>query len=141
MKHICVAAVFATCMLLPWEALAKEITLINSKGEAIAYIDTEDDLTIYLWKGKPVAYIDDGSLWGFNGKHLGWFEKGIVWDHKGYAAGAIPSAVSVIAKVEPIKGIKQISPIKSIQEIAAIQPIHKNKWSATPLSLFLARGR
>ncbi len=35
-------------------------------------------LTIYLWGGKPVAYLsaesDDGfHVYGFNGKHLGWF--------------------------------------------------------------------
>ena len=128
-------------MFLTSEALAKEITLINSKGEAIAYIDTDDELTIYLWKGKPVAYIEDGSVWGFNGKHLGWFEEGIIWDRKGFAAGAIPSAVSIIAKIEPIKGIQQIAPIKAIQQIAPIQPIHKQKWSAIPLSVFLSQGR
>ena len=33
-----------------------EISLFNSKGKPIAYIDTDDDdLTIYLWK--PVAYL------------------------------------------------------------------------------------
>jgi len=63
--------------------IAKEITLYNSEGEAVAYIDTDDeDLTIYLWNGKPVAYLepngDDYNIYGFNGKHLGWYEDGII---------------------------------------------------------------
>lgn len=36
--------------------IAKQITLFDSDGDAIAYIDTNDDLTIYLWSGKPVAF-------------------------------------------------------------------------------------
>ena len=50
-----------------------EISLFNSNGEAVAYIAVDDDLTIYLWSGDPVAYIDDEDVYGFNGKHLGWF--------------------------------------------------------------------
>ena len=41
---------------------AKEISLFDSDGEAVAYIDTSDDFTIYLWKGKPVAYLDNTSV-------------------------------------------------------------------------------
>jgi 4-fold beta-flower domain-containing protein len=54
-----------------------ETTLFSSQGKPTAYI--ADDSTIYLWSGKPVAYlypdsVNDGlNIYGFNGKHLGWF--------------------------------------------------------------------
>jgi 4-fold beta flower protein len=36
---------------------AAKVSLFDASGEAVAYIDTDDELTIYLWSGKPVAYI------------------------------------------------------------------------------------
>lgn len=52
--------------------------LTTRPSEAVAYIDADDELTIYLWGGKPVAYLerDTGNefhVYGFSGKHLGWF--------------------------------------------------------------------
>jgi hypothetical protein len=36
---------------------AAEVSLFDASGKAVAYIDTDDELTIYLWSGKPVAYL------------------------------------------------------------------------------------
>ena len=69
MRNIPIALLLIGAFLTT-DVFAKEITLINSKGESFAYTDTDEDLTIYLWDGKPVAYIADGSVWGFNGKLL-----------------------------------------------------------------------
>ena len=70
----------ATAISSLWSAGADEISLFDSRGSPIAYINTEDELTIYLWSGRPVAYLDGRDarafhVRGFNGKHLGWFEK------------------------------------------------------------------
>ena len=119
---------------------AKEITLYDSDGEADAYIDTDDEMTIYLWKGKPVAYLDSDSIYGFNGKHLGWFEDGIIWDHKGYAVGFIKGAVNKFTKFEKFKGFKKFKPFKSFQQLEPIKPIYKSQWSNIPLELFLEIG-
>lgn len=51
----------------------EEITLFETSGQPTAYIATED-MTIFLWTGEPVAYFIKNSIYGFNGKHLGWFE-------------------------------------------------------------------
>jgi hypothetical protein len=55
----------------PVNARAGDIDFYNSGGKAVAYISADDNLTIYLWSGKPCAYLDDGDIYGFNGKHLG----------------------------------------------------------------------
>ncbi len=122
------------------QALAEEITLFNSDGMATAYIDTEDSMTIFLWSGKPVAYLEKGSVWGFNGEHLGWFSKGIIKDHDGYVAGCIKDSIAMVYKLEPLKGIKKLVPLKSLKKLEPLAPLDKNKWSVTPLSLFLAAG-
>jgi hypothetical protein len=48
----------------------------------------DDDMTIYLWAGKPVAYLDlvgsgEFDVYGFNGQHLGWFANGAIRNHFG----------------------------------------------------------
>ena len=67
-----------------------EISIFDKSGNAQAYISK--DLTIYLWSGEPVAYLNNSNdLWhvyGFNGKHLGWYINGIIYDNDGNAVGA-----------------------------------------------------
>lgn len=141
-------ALTSTLLLLlsGFTALAEEITLFNSEGEAIAYIDAEDeDLCIYLWNGTPVAYLEpEGSafnIYGYNGEHLGWFEEGIVRDHDGYVVGFIEGAVNIFTEFEPFKAFKKLKPHKSLQEFAPMKPIYRDQFSSTPLSLFLMSGR
>jgi hypothetical protein len=125
-------------------ALAKEIDLYNGAAEAKAYI--ADDLTIYLWDGEPVAYLDPSrnntevDVYGFNGKHLGWFRRGIMFNHEGYAVGAVREAFISNPGFAPFKGFKQFKPFKSFQEFAPFQPIFKKSWSDTSLTRHLRKG-
>jgi hypothetical protein len=144
-KKIIFSMVLLSFVTLPATVFAKEISLYDSDGSPVVYIDTDDDLTIYLWKGKPVAYLESKgdyfSIYGFNGKHLGWFEEGIIWDYKGYAVGFIKGAVNKFTKFEPFKGFKQFKPFKSFQQLEPLKPVFKDKWSAIPLEIFLIMGR
>ena len=69
-----------TVALLASTAVAQELTLFDSSGNATAYIAMNDGMTIYLWGGTPVAYLHPRrsgtpySVYGFNGDHLGWFD-------------------------------------------------------------------
>lgn len=119
-----------------------ETTLFDGRGRAVAYV--AEDLTIYLWSGKPVAYLDRDSaggfhVYGFNGKHLGWFVRGIVRDGQGDGACALKEVLSS-TEIEPIKSIKEIKPIKSIKEISPIRPIFSRSWSDTPCQFLLQDG-
>ena len=145
MKHL--FALSLLFLLSIFCAKAEEITLFNSKGYAIAYIDTDDeDLPIYMWNGKPVAYLspnEDNSfdIYGFNGKHLGWYEDGIVYNHGGRIIGFKDRAVSRFTRIEPaFKPFKRCKPFPNIQQISPIKPIFQNSFSAESLSLFLMRG-
>lgn len=122
-----------------------EITLFDSNGKATAYIDVKDEMIIYLWNGHPVAYLvpadDRFSIYGFNGKHLGWFDNGIIRDHKGFGVGFVKGAVSnVQTDLEPLKKLKKLTPLKSLQKLEPLKPIDKRKFSDMPLKIFLGIG-
>ncbi len=57
------------------------MTLCDQTGQPIAYV--EDDGSIYLFSGEPIAYLDGGSVWSYSGKHLGWFDSGLIRDNSG----------------------------------------------------------
>ena len=54
----------------------------SSNGHPIAY--SEDQKILYLFSGKPVAYLHCELVYAFNGTQLGRYEKGWVRDLKGY---------------------------------------------------------
>ena len=116
MKKLFLLLCLVLCSVL--QGQAKEITLFNSDGEAVAYIDDSDsDLPIYMWDGTPVAYLapsnnDYYHVYGFNGLHLGWYERGVVRDHDGYVVGFQQGTMSKSTRYEPYKRYKKSKPYK-----------------------------
>jgi hypothetical protein len=126
-------------------AQQEETTLFDSRGNPVAYIALDsDEPTIYMWSGKPVAYLanssgDGFSIYGFNGKHLGWFVKGIATDHDGNGACGVRDAVDS-PKSEPFKAFKEFKPFKAFKEFEPFRPAFTLKWSSTPCGVFLFEG-
>ena len=120
---------------------AREISLFDYKGDAVAYIDTNDEMNIYLWEGKPVAYVKNDSVYGFNGQHLGWLKQGIIRDYNGYAVGFMEGAVSMLTNLERLKGLQELTPLKSLEELEPLEPLEKSQWARLPLKNFLLMGR
>lgn len=123
------------------------ITLYDKNKEAIAYIDYEDESVIYMFEGEPVAYIEPkGQVYGFNGKLLGWYSDGVLYDKTCHAVGAKHGIArgginTIVTRVESVKGIKQVKPIKSVKENNFAPPVLFDSWSETPLTEFLASGK
>lgn len=117
-----------------------EETLYNTEGQAVAYIDYDDEQTIYMWGGKPVAYLDGEDIYGFNGKHLGWYQDGILRDHDGNIAGFNKEAANVFLAFEPFKAFKQFKPFRSFKEFAPFKPFLHSSVSEYTLERFLMRG-
>lgn len=121
-----------------------EVSLFNGSGKADAYIAIDDELTIYLWSGKPVAYLEKDSdggyhVYGFNGKHLGWFVKGIVRDHEGNASCAVKEVLKS-TDYEPYKSYKQYKPYKSYTQYAPYRPSFSSSFGDTPCRFLLGEG-
>ena len=136
---------FLTMVLFLSVGNAQQVSLYDSDGEAIAYIDFGEDATIFMWDGTPVAFMEkegsDVCVFGFNGSFMGWFDDGIIYDKKGYAVGAKKGATNMITRIERIKGIQRIIPIRPITPITPVQPIFKSSWSSISLSEFLYFGK
>jgi len=121
-----------------------ELSLYSSSGDAVAYIALSDELTIYLWSGKPVAYLSEDSsgdyhVYGFNGKHLGWFVGGVLRDHRGDAACALKEIMNS-TNFESFKGFKQFKPFKAFKEFAPFRPIFSSTFGQIPCQFLLGSG-
>lgn len=137
---VLLAAAFST-----GAASAEEITLYDSEGNAAAWIDTSRGNIICLWSGEPVAYLrKDGNIpdiYGFNGRHLGWLEKGIVRDLEGLMEGFTKGALSRHTRQEPYRAQRQQKPFRAQPEFPKRRPFYRNSFSGTPLAEFLMEGR
>ena len=79
----------------------------NKNGDAVAYLAMDYEGTIYLWDGLPVAYIyEDEHVYGINGRHLGWFKDGILYNHAGERIGFTFTTCPVSISKPPAKGRK-----------------------------------
>ncbi len=137
-------ALFLFLAVLSHCALAQQVSLYDSEGEAVAYIDYEEDATIYLWNGSPVAFIaKDGSdvcIFGFDRSFLGWYENGVVYDKEGYTVGSRKDALNMFYRMEPFKGFAKLAPLRPITPFTPLKPFWKNQWSDATLTEFLYLG-
>ncbi len=108
------------------------MTFYDYRGVPVAY--TEDNETIYLFTGEPVAYFYENAVYSFSGVHLGWFENGWIRDLSGACAfftenatGAGP--VKPVKHVCPVKRIKHVKPVKCVRRINRIKAINTLSWS------------
>lgn len=119
-----------------------ETTLFDQNGRPLAYIATDDDLTIYTFNGEPLAYLDNkNNIYGFNGRHLGWFEENTIWDHQGQKVGFTKKSCPVYTQFEPFKGFKQFKPFKGFKQFAPFKPYKSSIVSNIGLLDFLKEGR
>lgn len=75
-----------------------DIALFDGAGNPVAYVAADYEMSVYLWAGEPGAYleVDTGGgfmAWGFNGRHLGWFSGGVLWDHTGPTSCAVKERI------------------------------------------------
>ena len=126
----------------PQLAHAADVPLLDSSGERIAYI-ADSDSTIYLWEGRPVAYLRADSaggddVYGFNGRHLGWFVNGMIWNHTGRPSCTTKDALP--HRLNPLKGLKGAKPARAAREIAPIRPTFVNAFDDSTCRALLSTG-
>ncbi|MCQ2246592.1 MAG: hypothetical protein MJZ69_07390 [Bacteroidaceae bacterium] len=103
----------------------EEITLYDKDGIAVAYIAPDEDYTIYLWNGRPIGYLHKYKYYAFDGHHLGWYSKGVIYDNEGVLLYCIENKCSNIQPIHCEKQPKRRKPIRSIRHLAEERPIFK----------------
>jgi len=108
------------------------VAFYNRTGHAIAYVD-EDGESIYLFNGKPVAYLAQDVIYGYNGHWLGWMLNGWVYDTRGRTEFFTDSATGIPATslraIPPLRAIRGIKPLKPIRSIPPIHSLRSANWS------------
>ena len=117
-----------------------DLDLFDAQGRPTAYLVPSDDLTFYLWSGEPVAYLDDDSVYGFNGKHLGWYHNGAVYDDEGDVVAAPARMFEGSVQATTARGLRGLRPLKGLKELKPLKPLFGLSWSATPAAVFFMQG-
>jgi hypothetical protein len=108
-----------------------QLTFYSASGVPVAY--TQDGVNIYLFNGTPVAYLNNGSVYGYSGRHLGRFANGWIRDNAGscvfFTEGARGGPLKPVKHVKPVKGVRGIKPIKGIRELRPLKPLNRLGWS------------
>ncbi len=118
-----------------------EITMYDRRGVPTAYIAVDDQNTIYMWTGEPVAYLYEDHVYGFNGRHIGWFQDGIIWDYEAVAVGFTAEAQGGSHTGDPIKPPRLPKPSKLPMEPAPPEPLTTRDVYTTLLSGVLRIGQ
>ena len=110
-------------------------TLHNNKGEAVAYI-YDDGESIYLFNGSPVAWLSDDRVYGYNGRYLGWYQMGWVYDRAGkpalFTREASGGPARPARRARPAHGARRARPARRARQAAPARPARRMSWS--PLS-------
>lgn len=111
---------------------ARMATFYDRTGKPIAY--TEDNETIYLFSGEPVAYLYGDAVYSFIGRQLGWCEDGWIRDLKGACVFFLENSkgggpMRPIKKFTPVKAAKFTKPFKGARFVKQVKPIKLLSWS------------
>lgn len=119
-----------------------ETTLYDRDGYPIAYIASDYDNAIYLWNGNAVCYLyNNEKVYGWRGKHIGWFVDGVVYDEYGHRVGFIKEKCPCITKISPVKHVKHVRHVKSVKQVSRVRPILSLSISNWNLEQFLEQNK
>jgi len=83
-----------------------ETTLYDAHRRPRIYISADGENNIYTWDGHAVACIDGEHVFGWRGRHIGWFIEGVLYDGKGLRIGFTAETFTVPTFPDPGKYAK-----------------------------------
>lgn len=110
-------------------------TFYDRHGEAVAWYDDEQqEPAIYLYDGTPVAWISDESIYGYSGRHFGWFIDGWVRDSRGQLVMFTTESIGGPARptrcARPARGARAARPARGARQARPARPARSLSWSA-----------
>ncbi|MNL03970.1 hypothetical protein D3C87_1245240 [compost metagenome] len=107
------------------------LNFYDRAGAPIAY--TDDGEHIFTISGRPVAYLYDGSVYSYQGHHLGLMADGVIRDNSGHVAfftdGARLGVTRPMLRLMPLKGLKQLKPLKQLRQLRPLKSLNRSTWS------------
>lgn len=117
------------------------IPIHDKAGQVVAWLNSDDLLDLH---GVQRAFVDNGSVVAYDGRHLGTFNKGFFRDRFGAAVtfvkGASGGPVLPIPAIPPFPPFPNIAPFRPIPPIPPIFPIPLLAWSSSEWDSFLLGG-
>jgi hypothetical protein len=117
-----------------------ETTLFDCAGYPVAYVADDSDNSIYLWSGDATAYVHEGRVFGFNGRHLGFFVDGVLCDGVGRRVGSTFEKCWCGTQAEPVKQPRKGQREKYERYEPTALPSLGNGISPVSLEAFLSEG-
>lgn len=94
---------------------------------------TVDGEYIYLWNGRPVAYLYEDKVYNMSGRMLGWLYNGWLYDRQNRPALFSPTAIGGPARparsVKPVKSVRSVRPVKGVRQVPLVKPARSITWS------------
>jgi len=144
MKRI-LQIVVALSLIVPTVTIAEEIDLYDLQGEAVVYIDTDQELAIYTWGGEAVSYLVSGCgqrcfyIYTWEGSHIGFFENGIVYDLQGDIVGSVDGALNITYYAPYAKYAQYAQYAKYARYAPYAKPAYSNSASKWSLEAFMTQ--
>ena len=106
------------------------IEFFNRQGRATALCDGQ---SIYLWDGRPVAYLLDEKVFAFSGRFIGWLSDGWITDAEGkcllFESDAVRGPGKPQCTEKPAKGVPQAKPMRRALQVTPPRPTGRTEWS------------
>lgn len=107
------------------------LNFYNQAGRPIVY--TDDNVHLFSYSGRPVAYIHGNLIYTFSGRHIGFFIDGWIRDLNGYCVffseNATGGMLKPLRQLLPLKSLKQLMPLKSLRQFPSYMPFKRTAWS------------
>lgn len=112
--------------------------IFNRQGRTVGWLNGD---VIYDRNNRYRAFVSDGNVFTYQGRHLGIIDQGFFRDKRGYCVafmdGATGGPIPPIPEIAPIPPIPPIPPIAPIPPVPPIAPVGSLNWSQLDWEAFL----
>jgi hypothetical protein len=113
----------------------------DRQGFPVAYSDERGH--IFSFQGQALAYLEGDSVFTFQGRHIGWYAHGWIWDHGGCAVlfGTEAAALGPMLPLKrhlPLRSARQGLPFRGLQQQKPLKVPFSNLWSTLNREHFFA---
>lgn len=110
------------------------LTFYGRRGQPIGYMNAGDN-HIFGFNGSALGYVmSTGQVYKFDGRFLGWFDQGWLYDEANapalFSESASGGPIRPLRQLRPIRSIRQLKPMKSNRQLPPSRPIKQVRWSA-----------